>query len=81
MILPTKRIPEEKCLLRLGGEILTFLEEPKTVSRLWNQLKQRRKKKGQDDTVTFDWFNLALSMLFAVNLIKLSDGLIQKEIP
>ena len=39
MILPTKRITAERALLGIGAEVLRLLEEPKTVSRLWNEYK------------------------------------------
>lgn len=76
MILPTKRLSQDRCLLKIGADILVFLEEPKTVSRLWNLVKAQRLKFGSNDILNFDWFVLALDMLFAANLINFQDGLV-----
>jgi hypothetical protein len=38
MILPTKRLGIERAMLTVGAEILELLTEPKTVSRLWEEL-------------------------------------------
>lgn len=42
MILPTKRLSQDRSLLYVGGEILRLVNEPKTVSRLWQELQSAR---------------------------------------
>lgn len=42
MILPTKHLREDRALIAIGAELLRLLDEPKTVSRLWDELKRTR---------------------------------------
>lgn len=78
MITPTKGVRPERSLLYIGGQILSDLDEPTTVSASWEALARRREREGQDATVTFDWFVLALDLLRALGTIRLSDGLLVK---
>jgi hypothetical protein len=78
MITPTKGIRPNRTLLYIGGQILSDLDEPTTVSAAWESLSRRRIRLGQDDTLTFDWYVLALDLLHALGAIKLSNGLITK---
>ncbi len=58
MILPTKYLTEDRALLSLGGVILSSLNEPKTVSRLWEQIKHAQADGPR--RITWEWFLLAL---------------------
>lgn len=78
MITPTKGIRPERSLLYIGGQILNDLDGPTTVSGAWEALGRRRQREGQDATVTFDWFVLALDLLRALGTIQLANGLIMK---
>jgi hypothetical protein len=78
MIIPTKGIRPERSLLYIGGQILASLDEPTTVSVAWESLSQERRRHGQDAVLAFDWFILALDLLFALSTIELRDGLITK---
>lgn len=78
MILPTKHIRPERALLTVGGEVLWCLREPMTVSRLWNELRGRRGETGELASINYDWFILALDLLFMVRAIELNRGLIRK---
>jgi len=71
MILPTKGIGPDKALLSVGAIILRDLNEPKTVSRLWADL--RRVEEGPPD-LTFDWFVLALDLLFLMGTLNYDGG-------
>lgn len=42
MILPDKNIKLEYSLLNCGALILDEIREPKTISLLWEQVKQKR---------------------------------------
>lgn len=81
MILPSKHLPEDRSLVYLGGEILCLLSGPKTVSRLWDEIKKSRG--GQDAThgITFDWFVLALDFLFTVGAIDHERGRVWRAQP
>ena len=69
MILPSKHLREDRALLTIGAEVLTLLREPKTVSRLWTELKRAR-----DGMLAYDWFILSLDLLFSMGLIEFEHG-------
>jgi hypothetical protein len=77
VILPTKHISEEHSLLRIGGDILKILSEPKTISRLWDEWKSC-KVKSKSPMKSFDWFVLALDLLFVLNCITFESGKIRR---
>jgi hypothetical protein len=78
MILPTKHLPGDRALLAVGADILATLDEPKTISRIWAELSRHNKANGLSVTVTFDWFVLALDLLFTINTITYIQGYITK---
>jgi hypothetical protein len=78
MITPTKGVRPERSLLYLGGQILSELDDPTTVSAAWEALARHREREGHDATITFDWFVLALDLLRALGTIELREGLIAK---
>ncbi|WP_067930650.1 ABC-three component system middle component 6 [Alicyclobacillus kakegawensis] len=79
MILPTKRLSEERALIRVGAEILGLLTEPKTVSRLWNEIKDVHGRYTHGAPLTYDWFVLALDFLYILNTVDLEDGRIRRK--
>ena len=79
MILPTKRLHQNRALLAVGAEVLRRLDEPKTVSRLWDEIQRTYRGRAASPTLTYDWFVLSLDFLFAVNAIGLQHGLITKQ--
>lgn len=78
MILPTKRITKDRSLLGIGTEILTLLDEPKTVSRLWDEFISRKLNKTSTLLVTYDWFILSLDVLYMLNAIRLEKGVLRR---
>jgi hypothetical protein len=74
MILPTKRISGDRCLLGIGARILRHIERPQTVGRLWELL-------GRDGAqpLPYDWFILALDLLFLIGAIEVTDGRIRRS--
>lgn len=74
MILPTKRLATEKALITVGAEILGLLDESKTVSRTWEEIRRARSGLGQRDTLTYDWFVLALDLLYMLGAVTLERG-------
>jgi len=80
MILPSKHLPQDRALLTVGAHVLTFLAHPKTVSALWEELN--RNDVGLAATprrVTYDWFLLALDLLYALGTIELESGLVARR--
>lgn len=78
MILPTKRLSQDRSLLYLGAEILRLVDEPKTVSRLWQELQSARSSQPGLAPLTYDWFVLALDLLFLINAVRVERGRIEK---
>jgi hypothetical protein len=78
LILPTKRIPEDRALLAVGADILKILETPQTVSKVWDDLKSMRAHRMNGSPFSFDWFTLTLAMLFTINAVTLEDGRLRR---
>lgn len=70
MILPTKHIKLQNCLLNLGVILLDNITSKQTVTLLWDKTKHLPEVK------TFEKFTLGLDLLFALGLIDLKDGII-----
>ena len=96
MILPTKHLREDQALIAVGAELLSLLDEPKTVSRLWEELRRARGE-AEASTATptdrtarspqirearcnvpFDWFILALDLLYLLGAVDLERGRIRR---
>lgn len=78
MILPTKGIAPEQALLTVGATVLSLLDRPKTVSRLWEDI---RKHEAATVALRFDWFMLALDVLYMLGTIEMAQGRIRKIKP
>jgi hypothetical protein len=78
MILPTKRIPQDRALLWVGAQILARLGENKTISRLWDEVRTARDPSIGYAPISFDWFTLALAFLFTANVVEISRGRLRK---
>ena len=68
-----------RSLLGVGASVLRLLDEPKPVSRLWDDFKIRRSTLRGSPTITFAWFVLALDALFIMGLIDHDRGRIVKR--
>lgn len=79
MILPTKHLSEDKALLTIGGEVLRLLDEPKTVSRIWDELR-KPSRSVKLPAITYDWFVLSLDLLYTLNAIDLERGRLRKVV-
>lgn len=80
MILPTKYLSHDRALLSVGAEILAQLKEPRTVSELWECVREGRNKCVAATPLSFDWFVLALNLLYAVTAIEYSNGVVRREV-
>ncbi len=78
MILPTKHMRTQRTLLGVGAEVIALLDQPKTVSRVWSDLKKSR---GENDLkLSFDWFVLSLDLLFSMDAVELNRGRLQLKV-
>lgn len=73
MILPTKGISAQRALATVGAQILTVLDRPQSVSATFDRLTDARRNAGLKEPVTFDWFSLALTVLYAIGLVSWDD--------
>lgn len=81
MILPSKHLPQDRALLTVGGHVLTSLAHPKTVSALWEELNRHEGGLAAacPREITYDWFLLALDLLYAIGTIELESGLVARR--
>ena len=77
MILPSKHLGTDKALLFVGARILRRLDRSKTVSQLWSEVAKRNRL--GDRPPTFDWFMLALDLLFLTGAVEVDRGLLTKK--
>lgn len=78
MILPTKHIRADRALLSVGAEILGLLHQPMTISGLWDRFRDWRGGLTNTAPMSYDWFVLALDLLFTIGAIDLDDGLLRR---
>lgn len=81
MILPTKHIRPDRALLTVGGDILACLEEPMTVSRAWDEVRKQRGDAVGVAPINYDWFILALDLLYITKALSFENGLLHKGSP
>lgn len=81
MILPGKHLKPDRALLSVGGEILAVMGAEATVSTVWDNVRAHRAKRAGTSPLPFDWFLLALSLLFAIGAIDLDGDLLTKRTP
>lgn len=73
MILPSKYINLEGSLLGLGAVILAFLTYPRTITALWEEVRKT------PEPMSFNYFVLALDLLFILGTIDLNEGLVTRR--
>ncbi|WP_369804990.1 ABC-three component system middle component 6 [Pseudonocardia sp. MH-G8] len=79
MILPTKGISADRSLLAVGESIVATLEQPKSITEAWEDFQADWQARSIRERLTFDWFVLAMSMLYALGLVDYTaDGRIRR---
>ncbi len=75
MILPNKYLTVEFTLIGAGSLIISKLKKPKTVSALWDEIREENRIN------TYQRFILCLDFLFLMGYIDIKSGLlyIKKE--
>ncbi len=76
MIIPTKHISQDRALLTIGARILKDLRYPKTASALWEGFCDHSKKTR---SLSYDSFVLALDLLFLMNAVELTEGILRRR--
>jgi len=79
MILPSKHLNQDRALLTVGACVFKALDKSKTVSALWENLCRMDKSDPEaPPLITYDWFVLALDLLFALGAIEFNNGLVAR---
>ncbi|MBC6443041.1 MAG: hypothetical protein GDA53_07950 [Rhodobacteraceae bacterium] len=82
MILPTKHMRPERALLTVGADILALLSRhPMTVSGVWDEVRKQRGTPANVAPINYEWFVLALDLLFMLKAVTFRDGLLRKAVP
>jgi len=76
VILPTKHSGYDRSLLVIGSEVLRILATPKTISRIWDELKRENNRNTK--YVNYEWFILSLDFLYLLGIIEFYRGSIRK---
>ncbi|WP_433179945.1 ABC-three component system middle component 6 [Actinoallomurus sp. CA-150999] len=79
MLLPSKSIPADQALLAVGAQILVQLDQPGSVSAVWDRLQEWRSARGVESALPFWWFALALDVLFAIGVVDQRDGELMRK--
>lgn len=72
MILPTKHIKPLDSLLGIGALILERLRTAKTVTQLWDEMRDL------PQVATFERLVLGLDLLYTMGLVELDGGVIRR---
>lgn len=72
MILPNKHISTRFSYVGLGAIVLQHLDRPRTVTALWDAVRERA------EIATFERFSLALDFLFMIGAILFKDDFVRK---
>lgn len=75
MIHPTKHMSAEETLLGAGAVIFSEISQPRTVTGLWETVREAKA------VGTFERFVLALTMLYSLRVVGLEGGLVVKRRP
>jgi hypothetical protein len=77
MILPSKHLRENQALIGLGAVILRHLDDGRSVSELWERSRLDDITGPRERPMSFDWFVLSLTLLYAMDAIELERGIVR----
>ncbi|OWQ47774.1 hypothetical protein CDL60_10285 [Roseateles noduli] len=80
MILPTKGLDPEYALLSVGADILEHLQDGMSVAEIWERVLSARHLSMPTRPLSFDWFSLALDLLYAINVIDYDGELLRRGV-
>jgi hypothetical protein len=75
MILPTKHVSLGQSYLGSGAEILSQIQRPITLTRLWDRARPDL------NGISYERFVLTLDLLFSLGAIEFVDGYLKKKNP
>ena len=56
----------------------TCLKRPMTVSRVWDEVRKQRREVVGVAPINYDWFILALDLLFITKAVSFENGVLRK---
>jgi hypothetical protein len=78
VILPTKHVRPDRALIGVGAELLDILKRPMTMSRLWDEVRNRRSLHTPNAPIDYHWFVLSLDLLYMIGAVNFERGLVRK---
>lgn len=72
MILPNKHISTKQSLLGIGAIVIEHLNQPKTITLLWNEVYEI------PEIANFERFVLTLDLLYIIGAVKIEEGLLRR---
>jgi hypothetical protein len=78
VIVPSKYLPPGRDLLSVGARIIEQLDEPLTVSELWERI--RRSAAGAHLDTGYQWFVLGLSFAYAIRAVNYDRGVVSRRL-
>lgn len=79
MITPTKHMSPDRSLIYVGGEVLSLLDQPRTISSAWHAIGELRRGRGERTRFAFDWYILALDLLYMIDAVDFQNGELSKR--
>ena len=76
MLLPTKHLSPARSILGVGAHIMAALDRDVTVGEAW---EAARRSGPASSNVSYEWFLVALSFLYATGQISYSGLLISRR--
>jgi hypothetical protein len=74
MLLPTKHLSSERALLSVAGRLKAMMSRPMTPAELWETYQKQARA---DEHLTYDWFVLALDVLYAIGLVRFNGAVLE----
>jgi hypothetical protein len=80
MVLPSKHLSSKRALVTIGAELLTLLDAPKTLSRLWEEARRPKAAVlGETPRLSYKLFVLSLDLLYTIGAVELDGHLLIKR--
>lgn len=77
VLLPNKYVHEERTIIMAGGKLIHLLENPMTVTQLWDNYKTHQDK-SKLPQVPFDLFILTLDFLYVIGALEFRKGKLRR---
>lgn len=78
MILPTKHLSANRSLISVASEVFELIDKKSTISSMWNDLQEKHKSLLRHGDVPYDWYILALDLLYMMGLIEVRNSFIKR---